>query len=274
MHLDNSELGKKSAYQTQYNPGLLFPIPRAAKRSEIGIDDSNPGFSGEDVWTHYEVSWLNAKGKPCVAIGEISYSALSPNIIESKSMKLYFNSFNGTRFASESEVVATVVKDLSAAVGAAVKFMLIAADKHLAELDCSNKLCLDDLDIECDVYQPKPEYLTLDSTALMVKESVYTHLLKSNCLVTNQPDWGSVFIEYMGQKIDHAGLLKYIISLRDHNEFHEQCVERIFNDIMCRCKPQELTVYARYTRRGGLDINPFRTTRTSYTFVNHRVARQ
>lgn len=272
MHLVESELGKKSAYQTHYNPSLLFPIPRLAKRAEIGIDDKNPGFIGEDLWTHYEVSWLNAKGKPCVAIGEISYAASSKNIIESKSMKLYFNSFNGTRFNSADEVISTVIKDLSNAVESVVKFKLIEVNTHLNELDCSNKICLDNLDIECDTYQPKPAYLTVDGSR--VTETIYTNLLKSNCLVTNQPDWGTVFVEYEGNKIDHQGFLKYIVSLRDHNEFHEQCVERIFNDILKMCKPEVLTVYARYTRRGGLDINPFRTTKSSYTLANYRLPRQ
>lgn len=270
--LEQSQLGKKSDYETSYNPQLLFPLPRAIKRNELGIDDKNPGFYGLDIWTHYEISWLNTKGKPCVAVGEISYPASSPNIIESKSMKLYFNSFNGTRFKNDSQIIDTVIRDLSQAVGAPVKFKLLPVDNesHLYKFTGVN---LDTLDVECDVYQPHPDYLSCSSK--IVSESLYSNLLKSNCAVTFQPDWGSLYIKYTGRQIEHEGLLKYIISLRDHNEFHEQCVERIFYDIMTKCKPSELTVYARYTRRGGLDINPYRTLDKDFIAPdNNRMLRQ
>ncbi len=273
-NVSNSQLGKKSEYQTTYNPSLLFPIARKNKRDEIGVNDTNPAFHGYDLWNHYEMSWLNNKGKPEVACGEIIYSCRTPNIIESKSMKLYFNSFNNTKFENIQQLEKIVIKDLSDAVGADVQFRII----KLEAADCQiyrafDGICLDKLDIECDVYLPHPDYLTTNNE--IVQEELYSDLLKSNCLVTNQPDWGSLYIKYTGKQIDHSGLLKYIISLRDHNEFHEQCVERIFTEILSRCKPSELTVYARYTRRGGLDINPYRTTNECATPIsNGRMIRQ
>lgn len=272
-NLKSSELGKKSIYETQYNPKLLFPIPRDIKRQELGIDINNPGFNGIDIWTHYEVSWLNAKGKPMVAIGEITYPASSENIIESKSMKLYFNSFNNTKFNDTKELIITIKKDISNVVGTEASFNLINLNQDFTIKKIENFLCLDELDIECDTYMPHPDFLYCESSDL-IEESLYSNLLKSNCLVTNQPDWGTIFIEYLGRKINNAGLLKYIISLRNHNEFHEQCVERIFNDIKNQCNPHELTVYARYTRRGGLDINPYRTTKQNIGIKNLRLIRQ
>lgn len=268
----NSPLEGKSKYENTYNPNLLFPIARATKRKEIGVDDNNPNFKGSDLWNHYEISWLNNKGKPEVACGEIEYSSNTPNIIESKSMKLYFNSFNNTKFNNWQDLESTVIKDLSSAVEGEVKFKLITlAEQNNIIANAFDGLCLDNLDILCTTYQPYPDYLFTNNKD--VKEKLYSDLLKSNCLVTNQPDWGSVFIEYQGKQIDHEGLLKYIVSLRDHNEFHEQCVERIFTEILNRCKPTELTVHARYTRRGGLDINPFRTTSANVA-ENIRLIRQ
>lgn len=270
--LENSQLGKASEYKSSYNPQLLFHIPREINRSELGIDDKNPGFYGVDVWTHYEVSWLNLSGKPCVAIGEITYPASTPNIIESKSMKLYFNSFNGTKFANSDQVINTVIKDLCKSIGAPVEFKLLPVDTHGSSSKFDG-ICLDNLDIQCDTYKPQPDYLTCNNN--LTTEEVYTNLLKSNCMITHQPDWASVYIKYSGAQIEHQGLLRYIISLRDNNEFHEQCVERIFNDIMNRCKPNSLTVYARYTRRGGLDINPYRTTEKNFVAPNNnRLIRQ
>ena len=233
MNLNHSELGKKSAYATQYNPNLLFPIPRAIKRQELGLNIENPGFHGVDIWTHYEISWLNPKGKPMVAIGELIYPSYSTNIIESKSMKLYFNSFNNTKLNSVDELIKYVESDISKAVGASAKFKIISLND---KFDITNKqdiFCLDDLDVECDVYKPCSDFLFCEN--LCIKEQVYSNLLKSNCLVTEQPDWGTVYIDYQGNKINHVGLLKYIVSLRNHNEFHEQCVEKIFNDIQVRC---------------------------------------
>jgi len=265
-------LGEKSAYQTKYNPALLYPIPRKNKRDEIGISGTLP-FRGVDIWTAYEMSWLNLKGKPSVAIGEFRIPCESPNIIESKSFKLYLNSLNNSQFETLAQVKEIVRKDLSRAAGMELQVeiqVLADADSTIAALSGA---CLDGLDIECTEYQPNPELLRTEPT--VVQEVLYSDLLKSNCLVTGQPDWGSIEIRYRGKKINHEGLLKYIVSLRDHNEFHEQCVERIFSDILKKCSPKELSVYARYTRRGGLDINPFRTNaKTVPQVVNQRLIRQ
>jgi 7-cyano-7-deazaguanine reductase len=268
--LERSHLGVKSVYVNSYNPKLLYPIPRAIKRDELGIAGNE--FYGVDIWNHYEISWLNVGGKPAVAIGEIIYPSNSPNIIESKSMKLYFNSFNGTVFENSQQLIDTVLKDLSSAVGEEVTFNLIPLDSNISFTKFSG-ICLDRLNVVCDTYKPYPDYLKVSD--IIVEEELYSNLLKSNCLVTSQPDWGSVYINYTGHQISHEGLLKYIVSLREHNEFHEQCVERIFHDIMKYCKPTSLIVYARYTRRGGVDINPYRTTNKSFIIPsNNRLIRQ
>ncbi|NUN61601.1 MAG: NADPH-dependent 7-cyano-7-deazaguanine reductase QueF [Burkholderiaceae bacterium] len=277
---EQSQLGKASAYADQYDPSLLFPIPRATKRAEIGISGSPP-FLGADLWTAFELSWLNERGKPQVALAHITVPCETPNIVESKSFKLYLNSFNNTRFASAQDVQARMRADISEAAwrGAAhpgtvgVKLLLPEQfDREpVHELDGLN---LDRLDIECTQYQPAPERLSANFDEAPVSEVLVSHLLKSNCLVTGQPDWGSVRIAYSGPQIDQEGLLQYIVSFRNHNEFHEQCVERIFMDLWTRCKPIKLEVYARYTRRGGLDINPWRTSHPQALPANTRTARQ
>lgn len=255
-----SPLGKATEYQSHYAPELLYPIPRQLKRSELGLTDTVLPFVGEDLWNAYELSWLNAKGKPVVAIGTFRVPADSPNLIESKSFKLYLNSFNQTSFDSLETVSTTMARDLSAAAGGAVEVALesLSASPQ-ASIGIPNGTLLDELDIDCDRYQPAPELLaTLPGQ--IIEETLYSHLLKSNCLVTGQPDWAMLVIRYRGKPIDRAGLLRYIVSFRNHNEFHEQCVERIFTDIKQHCQPEALAVHARYTRRGGLDINPFRST--------------
>ncbi len=277
---EQSQLGKSSAYVDQYDASLLFPIPRAGKRAEIGIAGAAP-FFGADMWTAFELSWLNLRGKPQVALAHFTIPAETPNIIESKSFKLYLNSFNNTRFADASEVLARLRADIAEAAwrGGPVQSVgvrLIAAEQFdrepVYELD---GLSLDRLDVECTHYQPAPELLvTAPAAEGMVTEVLVSNLLKSNCLVTGQPDWGSVQISYTGLQIQQEGLLQYLVSFRNHNEFHEQCVERIFMDIWARCKPAKLTVYARYTRRGGLDINPLRTSHPQALPGNTRTARQ
>jgi 7-cyano-7-deazaguanine reductase len=277
---EQSQLGKSSAYVDQYDASLLFPIPRAGKRAEIGISGAAP-FFGADLWTAFELSWLNLRGKPQVALAHFTIPAETPNIIESKSFKLYLNSFNNTRFADASEVLARLRADIAEAAwrGGPVQSVgvrLIAAEQFdrepVYELD---GLSLDRLDVECTHYQPAPELLvTAPAAEGMVTEVLVSNLLKSNCLVTGQPDWGSVQISYTGLQIQQEGLLQYLVSFRNHNEFHEQCVERIFMDIWARCKPAKLTVYARYTRRGGLDINPLRTSHPQALPGNTRTARQ
>jgi 7-cyano-7-deazaguanine reductase len=277
---EQSQLGKASAYVDQYDASLLFPIPRAGKRAEIGITAASP-FFGADIWTAYELSWLNLRGKPQVALVHFTIPCESVNIVESKSFKLYLNSFNNSRFADAADVLARLRADVNEAVWrggvvqASIGVKMIAPDvfdrEPIYELD---GLSLDRLDVECTQYQPAPELLSAAVDEQPVSEVLVSNLLKSNCLVTGQPDWGTVQISYSGPQINEEGLLKYIVSFRNHNEFHEQCVERIFMDIWTRCKPIKLTVYARYTRRGGLDINPFRTSHPQALPVNSRNARQ
>ena len=277
---EQSQLGKSSAYVDQYDPSLLFPIPRLVKREEIGAG-SKPPFFGADLWTAFELSWLNLRGKPQVALVHFTIPCETPNLIESKSFKLYLNSFNNTRFADASEVLARLRADLSEAAWrgsdkkASVGVNLLEVEKFDAQQvhEMDGQL-LDRLDVECTQYTPAPELLRASHDEAPVTETLVSNLLKSNCLVTGQPDWGSVQIQYSGAQIEQEGLLQYLVSFRNHNEFHEQCVERIFMDIWTRCKPIKLAVYARYTRRGGLDINPFRTSHPGALPANVRTARQ
>ena len=267
-------LGKATVYKTEYDPQLLCPFPRQVKRDVIGITGTLP-FGGYDIWNAFELSWLSPKGKPVVAMGEFHIPCESPNLIESKSFKLYLNSFNQTRFSDFSQVEERMVADLSRAAGAKVRVRLLDSDQFITEqIQVLPGKCIDDLDIDVSEYSLDPALLE-DSTdpQQQVEEELHSHLLKSNCLVTNQPDWGSVSIRYHGSKIDPEALLRYLISFRQHNEFHEQCVERIFVDLMRHCQPEKLTVYARYTRRGGLDINPFRSNFETHV-ENLRLARQ
>ncbi|MDF2179640.1 NADPH-dependent 7-cyano-7-deazaguanine reductase QueF [Aliiglaciecola sp. CAU 1673] len=271
FQLDSLTLGKTSAYPEVYAPELLQAVPRSLNRDELGIVAQQP-FSGVDIWNSYELSWLNSKGKPRVALMQAILPADSPNLIESKSFKLYLNSFNQWKVENEASLTATLSKDLSACAGAPVKVRLF----HLDDIDAYQVVSLkgdllDDLDIEVSEYQLQPScLLTLDN---QVSQTYVSHLLKSNCLITNQPDWASVQIRYEGKQIEPKSLLRYLISFRQHNEFHEQCVERIFCDIMRHCAPEKLTVYARYTRRGGLDINPFRSN-YERPYANGRLIRQ
>ena len=254
-----SLLGQKTAYDSIYDPSKLYPLSRQPKRHEIGVTDTLP-FYGFDIWNHYEVSWLNEKGKPITALAEIIYDCDSKNIIESKSMKLYFNSFNNTKFKDIESLKSIIVQDLNPRVDGSRLIVNILPLSSLQEnrICRLNGMCLDDLDIECHHYHVEPSLLTTEPE--MVEETLYSDLLKSNCLVTKQPDWCSVQISYQGNKINHEGLLRYIVSFRNDNEFHEQCIEKIFMHIMQRCKPRELTIYGRSTRRGGLDINSYRST--------------
>jgi len=287
---ENSQLGKASAYIDHYDASLLFPIARAGKRAEIGLAAQMP-FFGADMWTAFELSWLNLRGKPQVALAHFTVPCETPNIIESKSLKLYLNSFNNTPFADADAVKARLRADLSeavwrdttttrgasasaaapASIGVRILLPELFDREPVYELD---GLSLDRLDVECSRYTPAPELLKVQPDEAPVTEVLVSNLLKSNCLVTGQPDWGSVQISYTGAPIDQEGLLQYLVSYRNHNEFHEQCVERIFMDLWTRCKPLKLSVYARYTRRGGLDINPFRTSYPQALPANTRMARQ
>ncbi|VXC65133.1 NADPH-dependent 7-cyano-7-deazaguanine reductase [Pseudomonas sp. 8Z] len=271
---EHSPLGKSSQYIAEYSPELLFPISRSTKWAELGLDGANLPYQGVDYWNCYELSWLLPSGKPVVAIGEFAIPSDSPNIIESKSFKLYLNSLNQTVFSSWGELQATLARDLSKVAGKSVSVRL----RSLAEVASEGVAalpgqCIDELDIGVSQYDhPQPELLRCDASHV-VEESLHSHLLKSNCPVTGQPDWGSLVVQYRGAALDHASLLAYLVSFRQHADFHEQCVERIFLDLLRLLEPQSLTVYARYVRRGGLDINPYRST-TPIVPDNTRLVRQ
>jgi 7-cyano-7-deazaguanine reductase len=269
---EHPPLGRPADYRDRYDPGLLFPMPRAPQRAALGLGQTLP-FSGADLWTAYELSWLDARGKPAVAIASLRVPAESPAIVESKSLKLYLNSFSQTAFAAVAAVEGALAADLGRAFGAQVGVTLAGpgefARQRLAELDGES---IDDLAIDVQDYAPRPDLLAAGGA--MVDESLASQLFKSNCPVTGQPDWGSVQVRYRGPRIDRAGLLGYLVSYRQHAGFHEHCVERIFVDIRARCRPERLTVYARFTRRGGVDINPFRSDWEPPPATGVRTARQ
>ncbi|KHS88021.1 7-cyano-7-deazaguanine reductase [Pectobacterium brasiliense] len=273
--LSGLTLGKPTPYHDRYDAALLQPVPRSLNRDPLGIYPDSLPFHGADIWTLYELSWLNNRGVPQVAVGEMHLNAESLNLIESKSFKLYLNSFNQTAFDSWESVRSTLAKDLAHCAQGDVSITLF----KLSELEGQpiagfTGECIDDQDIQIDSYDFNADYLaTNEQDAPVVEETLVSHLLKSNCLITHQPDWGSVQIQYCGKRINREALLRYIVSFRHHNEFHEQCVERIFNDIMRYYQPEKLSVYARYTRRGGLDINPWRSN-TPFNAPNGRLPRQ
>lgn len=258
--LSNLTLGKPTAYHDRYDNSLLQAVPRSLNREPLGLFPDSLPFTGSDIWTLYELSWLNSKGLPQVAVGEVVLDAQSRNLIESKSFKLYLNSFNQTRFADWGEVRQTLERDLSACAEGEARVALFRLNEIEGQpIGHFEGCCIDEQDITIEDYRFNADYLADAAGSEIVEETLVSHLLKSNCLITNQPDWGSVMIRYKGPRIAREALLRYLVSFRQHNEFHEQCVERIFNDVMRFCHPEALTVYARYTRRGGLDINPWRT---------------
>ena len=268
-----SPLGKPATYSGNYRPDLLFPIARAPFRESLGIS-STPPFYGYDLWNSYELSWLNPKGKPISAIAQFVLPCASVNLIEAKSFKLYLNSFHQTRFDSVEEVTAILKQDLGQCAQAPIALEIAPLTTiYSCELGRPEGICLDTLDIEVDQYTVNPALLLSDANEI-VTETVYSDLLKSNCLGTGQPDWGSIKITYTGPKIDHAQLLKYIISYRHHHEFNEHCIERIFMDVLQHCQPQDLTVYGNYTRRGGLDTNTCRSTDPQIPIDSTRFFRQ
>lgn len=270
-------LGQNSSYPDQYNPSLLFPIPRSENRLKLNIQPNQAlPFIGVDLWNAFELSWLNQRGKPQIALAEFQIPADSPNMIESKSFKLYLNSLNNARFEDANEVKEKITTDLSMVAGSKILTRIIstefAAKKGIQEMD---GVLLDRLDIEIDPYlAADPTLLEVNASFGPVEQCLVSHLLKSNCPVTGQPDWASVQIRYQGRPILEEGLLRYLIGFRQLGEFHEHCVETIFCDIKRQCKPEKLSVYARYTRRGGLDINPFRTDHNAPWPDNTRHARQ
>ena len=272
--LKSLKLGQKTEYASQYDRTLLQPVPRALNRDGLGITQNQPFTIGADIWTAYEISWLNEKGLPQVAIADIYLDYQSQNLIESKSFKLYLNSFNQSKFADFNVVQQTMQRDLSECAQGDVKVRLNPVTVYDSQkIDHLQGDCIDEQDIEITSYEFNADWLKDCVSDEIVEEKLVSHLLKSNCLITNQPDWGTLHIHYIGKKIDHEKLLRYVVSFRQHNEFHEQCVERIFCDLMYYAKPEKLTVYARYTRRGGLDINPFRSNFENLP-ENLRLARQ
>lgn len=250
-------LGRQTDYPDRYDSSLLVAIPRSQSRSVLGLSEPLP-FVGTDVWTAFEVSWLNMRGKPTTAVLEFSFDARSPNIVESKSFKYYLNSFNGTQFADASEVLATLKRDLSRCSGSEVD-IAVHLDEEGSLFARPSGQCVDHIDVKIDDYAPNPSLLEVQEKSV-VGERLYSDVFKSNCPVTGQPDWATVWIEYSGRQIDPASFLRYIVSYRRHQDFHESCVERMFCDLRAHCSPDELSVFARYTRRGGLDINPLRST--------------
>ncbi len=270
--LKSSPLGHATTYGDAYDPRLLFPVERAPQRAELGFGAALP-FRGADLWTAYELSWLDRAGKPQVAIALLTVPAESPCIVESKSVKLYLSALNQTRFVTDAEFAATIARDLSEAAGATVGVTLTVPDAFCAlphaELDGE---CLDALPLRFDAYAPEPEALATGGAP--TAETLFTRLFRSVCPVTGQPDYASVQIRYRGTRIDRAGLLRYLVSFRQQPGFHEHCVERIFADVWRRCQPQSLAVYARFTRRGGVDINPYRTSGDEPPPPNVRTARQ
>lgn len=260
MALNEAPLGKSSEYPDRYNPELLFPVARDENRRRIGLADGRWPWFGEDLWQAWEVSWLRADGVPAVAWAEIRFPAASPSIIESKSLKLYLNSLNQAVFTSPEQVAEVVTRDLSSASGAAVQVTMLSVDEgDMAEGRPTGFDLIDGETLDDVTYHYAPESLATEAGGI-VTESLCSHLLKSNCPVTGQPDWATLMIRYSGPKINRKGLLRYVVSFRQKQDFHEHCVETVFTDIMSRCAPEKLFVCARYTRRGGLDINPWRST--------------
>ena len=255
MSIEHSPLGREVAYPSAYDAGLLHPIPRRHGRTSIGIGGAALPFVGHDRWHAYELSWLDGQGKPRVATASLQVPADSPNLIESKSLKLYLNSLNASRFSDDAEVRALLAADLSAVAGAQV-----TVDLGLPPVLAPAGVSIDAADIAIDQYGPPDARLLSANAGEVVEETLHSELLKSNCPVTGQPDWADLTVAYRGPRIDREGLLRYVVGFRDHAEFHEQCVERIFVDLTARCRPERLSVEARYTRRGGLDINPWRAT--------------
>lgn len=257
----DTALGRHSDYVDTYSPDVLFPVPRREARAGLGLAEGPLPFQGVDVWHAYELSWLDGRGKPHVAMAEFRVPCDSDNIIESKSFKLYLNSFANSRFADVADVEHTLRRDLSACAGAAIEVALLSLDKAAQQpwLETPRGELVDHLDVEIDQYDYDPALLAVDAGEVR-SEQLASHLLRSRCPVTGQPDWATLIVHYQGPRIEPSSLLRYVVSLRNHQGFHEQVIERVFLDIQAQCQPAALSVYGRFTRRGGLDINPFRST--------------
>ncbi|HEX7370932.1 MAG TPA: NADPH-dependent 7-cyano-7-deazaguanine reductase QueF [Rhodanobacteraceae bacterium] len=275
MPQPTNPLGHHTDYPTAVDPGVLFAVARADARESIGLVQGALPFTGVDIWNAWEFSWLDPRGLPRVAVLRLTVPCTSPNLVESKSLKLYLGGYALTPFTGPEAARARVERDVSACVGAKVAVTLV--DPHGLERSGVAVLegeSLDDQRIEADGYgPPRPELL--QATGGMIEETVSTRLFRSQCPVTGQPDWASMVVHYRGPAIEHAGLLRYFVSYRTHPDFHEACVERVFSDIMARCAPEALSVYARFLRRGGIDINPWRATpRSTAAPGNPRESRQ
>lgn len=271
--MNTNPLGQKTTYESQYNPKLLFPVARQINRATLNISADKLPFYGDDIWHAYELSWLDKKGKPQNAIARLTVPCDSPYLIESKSLKLYLNSLNNTKFDSWEKVDETLARDLSQCAGKPVFVEIFTIDSFMGEMyNQIDGILIDDLDVEITEYEINPNLLKTGKN--IASEKLYSNLLKSNCLVTGQPDWASIIIDYQGPQIIHEDLLRYIVSSRNHQEFHEHCVERIFVDILRICKPTQLTITACYTRRGGIDIIPVRSTQKDIKYDLSRCPRQ
>ena len=254
-------LGKHTPVVEVYSPEILYPISRSIAREGLGIVNELP-FFGVDLWHAYELSWLDATGKPVSRVGRFTVPATSPCIVESKSFKLYINSLNNTRFEADSAAKKCIERDIGAAAGDAVSLELFEVDDPSLSGQLMSGINLDHCEPATTAAEPDPELLSVHPGTVK-EEQLYSHLLRSLCPVTGQPDWATFWVHYRGAAIDHEALLAYIISYRQHQEYHEQCVERMFLDISASCQPEFLNIQAFYTRRGGLDINPFRSTSSS-----------
>ena len=251
-------LGRHTPVLQKYAPQILYPIARHLARQNLGLSEALP-FQGVDLWHAYELSWLDKSGKPVVRVGRFSVPATSPNIVESKSFKLYLNSLNNSQFSCDEDARGTITTDISAVAGADVTLRLYAADDPALAGATLQGECLDECTIE--PWRGEPDAMQLEvQPGNVVEEVLYSHLLRSLCPVTGQPDWATVWLHYRGAAIMHGSLLQYIVAYREHQEFHEQCLERMFTDISMRCDVDFLHIQAFYTRRGGLDISPFRST--------------
>lgn len=271
---DIGQLGKNTEYPSQYDNRILFPIARSVSREVLGIFEPLP-FFGQDIWNAYELSWLDKDGRPRAGLAEIVIPANSTHIIESKSFKLYLNSFNQTRIGDSERLRQMIMRDISEVCGGiATVTIMPATASHAFPIESFYGEVIDDLEVDINYYGP-PEPLYLNTSEdTQINETLVSHIFRSNCPVTNQPDWASIQIRYLGKRIEREGLLRYLVSYRTHNDFHENCVEHIYSDIWKQCRPLQLSVYARFTRRGGLDINPFRGSDGMVAPSNMRLIRQ
>lgn len=276
LQKEGAVLGRQVENPKVYSPSLLEPIARRDTRADLPMDSQDLPFFGTDFWNAYEFSWLNLAGMPQAVMLEISVPCDSPNLIESKSLKLYLGSFYQTPFADNQDIIRTIESDLSVTTRAPVMVKMVPLDKSGRGLLVETPgVLLDKTEVKVQHYTPNPDCLLVDGAAAPIQESLCSHLLRTICPVTGQPDWATVVVRYKGAPISHTGLLRYIISYREYSGFHEHCIEKIYLDLMARCNPQQLTVCGYYTRRGGLDINPVRTNcEGPGTLINVRYVRQ